>query len=70
MTSGIAQRGTFVGNSNYIGYIGEKYNSRLVYDPTCPDIDHGVFKVCNWTELYWDIKEAIPINVPKHMAMR
>ena len=27
--------------------IGQRYNSRLVYDPSYPEIDHSVFKKCN-----------------------
>ena len=48
-----------------IGYIGQKYSSRLVYDPTYPDIDHSVFKKCDCTELHRDAKEAILIYAPK-----
>ena len=39
-----------------------KYDSRLVYDPTYPKIDHSVLKKCDWTEFYQDDKEVMPIN--------
>ena len=45
--------------------IDQKYNSRLVYDPSYPEIDHSVFKECDWSEFYRDAKEAIPVNAPK-----
>ena len=42
-----------------------KYNSWLVYDPSCSDIDCSVFKKYEWTEFYWDTKAEIPINAPE-----
>ena len=41
------------------------YNSRQVYDPLYPEIDHSVFKKCDWSEFYMDDKEAIPMNTPE-----
>ena len=35
-----------------------------MYDPLYPEIDHSVFKKCNWSEFYRDAKEVIPMNVP------
>ena len=29
---------------------GHRYSSRLVYDPLYPEIDHTVFKECDWLE--------------------
>ena len=48
-----------------MAHIGQGYNSRLVYDPTYLEIDHSVFKECDWLEFYWDAKEGIPVNAPK-----
>ena len=45
-----------------MAHVGQKYNSRLVYDPTYPEIDHSIFKECDWTEFYRDAKETIPVN--------
>ena len=28
-------------------YVGQKYNSILVYDPSYQDLDHNVFKKCD-----------------------
>ena len=46
------------------GYLKKKHNSRLVLDPTYPDIDMSVFKRCDWTEFYGQVEEPIPPNAP------
>ena len=46
-------------------HAGQRYDLRLVYNLLCPEIDHSVFKKCDWSEFYWDAEEAIPINPPK-----
>ena len=46
-------------------HLKNKHNSRLVFDPTYPEIDMSVFKECDWKHFYGDIKEAIPLNAPK-----
>ena len=43
-------------------HVGQKYNSRLFYDPLYPEIDRNVFKECDWSEFYRDAKGAIPMN--------
>ena len=48
-----------------MAYKEQKYNSRLVYNPTYPDIRHSVFKKCDWKGFYWDTNEAIPNNAPE-----
>ena len=45
--------------------VGQRYNSRLVYDPLYQEIDHNVFKECDWSESYRDAKEAICMNAPE-----
>jgi hypothetical protein len=45
-------------------YLEKKHNSRLVFDPTYPTIDHSQFKECDWKSFYGDAKEAIPPNAP------
>ena len=42
-----------------MAYDGQRYNSRLVYDPFL-EIYQSVFKKCDWSEFY---KEAIPVNI-------
>ena len=41
---------------------GQRYNSRMVCDPSYPEIDHNVFKKSDWSEVYGDAKEAISMN--------
>ena len=52
-------------DASVMAHVGQRYNSRLVYDPSYPEIDHIVFKLCDWSEFYRDAKEAIPVNTPK-----
>jgi hypothetical protein len=46
------------------GHIKRKHNSRMVFDPTYPEIDMRDFKECDWKSFYGDAKEAIPPNAP------
>ena len=48
-----------------MAHVGQRYNSRLVHHPLYPEVDHSVFKKCDWSEFYRDAKEAIPMNAPK-----
>ena len=45
-------------------YIKKHHNSRLVFDPSYPDIDRSNFMEHDWREFYGDVKEAIPPNAP------
>ena len=45
-------------------YLNCKHNSRMVFDPTYPEIDMSNFKECDWKSFYGDCKEAIPSNTP------
>ena len=45
-------------------YLDKKHNARLVFDPSCPEIDMNVFKQCDWKHFYSDAQEAIPPNAP------
>ena len=51
-----------------MAHVGQRYNPRLVYDPSYPEIDHGVFKESDWSEFYRDCKLAIPMNAPEPQA--
>ncbi len=46
-------------------YLKAHHNSRLVLDPTYPDIDMEKFERKNWKQFYGDIKEWIPSYVPR-----
>ena len=45
-----------------MAHVCQRYNSRLVNDPSYPEINHNVFKICDWSEFCRDAKEAIPVN--------
>lgn len=45
-------------------YLNCKHNSRMIFDPTYPEIDMRAFKECDWKHFYGSIKEAIPPNMP------
>jgi hypothetical protein len=47
-----------------MGYLRLKYNSQLIFNPTCPNIDNSTFQHYDWEEFYGDIQEAIPTNAP------
>ena len=46
-------------------FICQKYNSRMAFDPTYPDINMSNFKEYKWKDLYGKLKEAIPPNTPE-----
>ena len=50
------------------GYLKNKHNTRMVFDPTYPTIDESNFKECDWKNFYGDVKEAIPPNAPKPLG--
>ena len=45
-----------------MAYLRQKYHCTLAYDPTYPEVDHSIFKKCDWTEFYWNARVVIPIN--------
>ena len=51
--------------SHIFAYLKIKHNSRMVFDPSYPDIDIFSFKECNWKNSYPTAKEAIPNNAPE-----
>ena len=46
------------------GYLKRKHNSRMVFDPSYPEIDMSTFKECDWKAFYGNAKEAVPPNAP------
>ena len=46
-------------------HVGERYDSRLVYNFSYLEIDCSVIKKCDCPEFYEDAKEAIPMNAPE-----
>ena len=47
-----------------MGYLRWKHNSRLIFDPTYPDIDQTAFPSFDWMEFYSNVEDAIPPNMP------
>jgi hypothetical protein len=47
-----------------MGYLRLKHNSRLIFDPTYPNIDLTTFPIYDWTEFYGDVEEATPPDMP------
>jgi hypothetical protein len=47
-----------------MGYLQLKHNSRLIFDPTYPDIDQTAFPSFEWMEFYGNVEEAIPPDMP------
>ena len=45
-------------------YLKIKHNSRMVFDPSYPEIDLSSFMECDWKNSYPTAKEAIPMNAP------
>ena len=46
-------------------FLHQNYNSRMVFDPTCPVININEFKEWKCKDFYGDLKEAIPHNAPE-----
>ena len=60
------RRGHLHAAVHVMAYLKVKHNSRLVLDPSYPDIDMSEFKENQeWKDFYGDVKEAIPYNAPK-----
>ena len=49
-------------------YLKRKHNSRMVFDPTPPEINLSDFPEYSWTRKYGDIKEAIPVDAPEPLG--
>ena len=47
-----------------MGYLKVRHNSRLAFDPSCPDIDYSNFWECDWTDFYEGAMEAFLPNAP------
>jgi hypothetical protein len=56
------QEGQLESALHIMGYVKQKHNTRLVFYPTYPDIDHRAFLKYKWSEFYGDVQEAIPAD--------
>jgi hypothetical protein len=61
----LPREGHFEVAIHVFAYLDKKHNSRIVFDPSYPSIDHSKFKECDWRAFYGDAKEAIPPNAPE-----
>ena len=48
-----------------VGHLKLKYNSRLVFDPTYPEVDRSKFIKHDWVRFYGDATEPVPENAPE-----
>jgi hypothetical protein len=46
------------------GYLDKKPNSRIILDPSYPEVDMSDFYGGNWEEFYGDVEEPMPPNAP------
>ena len=46
-------------------YLKCHHNTRIVFDPTFPTIDHDNFPRKDWSSAYGEIKEEVPDNAPE-----
>ena len=56
------REGHFYAALHIMAYLRQHHNSRMIFDPTYPDIDYDAFPECEWTEFYGNVREAIPPN--------
>ena len=58
----LPRRGHLQAAVHVMAHVSQIYHSRLLHDPTYPEIDHSVFKEYDWSKFYRDAKEAISKN--------
>ena len=61
----LSREGCFDAAVHVMVHVSQRYNSRLVHDPSYPEMDHSVFKKCDWSEFCRDAKQAILVNAPE-----
>ena len=61
----IPREGNLEAVLHVFAFIPQKYNIRMVFDPTYPAFNTSNFKVCMWKEFYGKLKGAIPPNYPE-----
>jgi hypothetical protein len=64
----LLREGHFAGVVRIYSYLKTKPNAQLILDPTYADINHDSFPQQNWTDVYGDVKEAIPPNAPRPLG--
>jgi hypothetical protein len=51
-----------------LAYLKRKQNSRMIFDPTYPEINQEHFQNYDWTRQYGKVKEAVPIDAPSPLG--
>jgi Reverse transcriptase (RNA-dependent DNA polymerase) len=64
----LPREGHLVAVLRVFSYLKKHHNSRIVFDPSYPEIDHNLFIKHNWTRFYSDAKEPIPPNAPEPLG--
>ena len=54
------REGHFDAALHVMSYLKIHHNSRMIFDPSDPNIEYGTFPACDWKEFYGDVAEAIP----------
>jgi hypothetical protein len=50
--------------SMFFAYMGLHHNARVVFDPTYPSVDMGIFIKTGWKSMYGDVNNMIPSDSP------
>jgi hypothetical protein len=51
-----------------MSYLSPTHNTRLIFDPIYPKIDMEQFPQYNWTKLYGNVEEAVPVDMPEPLG--
>ena len=60
----LPRKGHLDAAAHVMAYVGQRHNSRLLYDPKYPEINYSVFMKCDCSEFYWNAEEAIHMTAP------
>jgi hypothetical protein len=47
-------------------YLGQHHNTRVVFDPTYPEVEMRAFSKTDWKSMSGDVKELLPSDAPIH----
>jgi hypothetical protein len=61
----LPQEGNLEAALHVMGYLRHNHNTRLIFDPTYPDIVASDFPCHDWMEFYGDVCEAILPEMPE-----
>ena len=61
----ITKRGVSRCSNECYGLCWSEIQLQTIIWSSYPEVDYSVFKKYDWSEFYWDAKEAIPMNAPE-----